>query len=250
MSGSGWSCTGSTCATSNVLAPGLSYPPIAVTVNVALTAPAQVTNQVSVLGGGSAAAGASDPTTIQPLLTSDLMSMSTPTSGSGCTPPPPAAGFSPTDDQALVWFLVNYANVGDQATANWYAPDGSLYTSAAWTPVSASGGSCFWDSINIAGSAPASEPGNWSVSVTWNGSPLFTQQFTIGTTQPVPFDFNHAGHPDVIWQDITSGLAQIWYLAGSQGVTLTGAADLTLTNPWRIVAVADFDGNGTPDVVW
>jgi hypothetical protein len=31
---------------------------------------------------------------------------------------------------------------------------------------------------------------------------------------------------------------------------VTGAANLTRTNPWHIVAVADFDGNGTPDVVW
>jgi hypothetical protein len=75
-------------------------------------------------------------------------------------------------------------------------------------------------------------------------------QFTIKSGTAVPYDFNGGPGPDVIWQDQTSGLAQIWYLGGPQGVTLTGAADLTLTNPWRIVAVADFDGDGTPDVVW
>ena len=67
---------------------------------------------------------------------------------------------------------------------------------------------------------------------------------------PVPFDFNHSGHPDLIWQDPHSGFAQIWYLGGPQGVTLTGAANLALTNPWNIVGVGDFDGDGTPDVVW
>ena len=35
--------------------PGSSYPPITVTVNVAADAPSQVTNQVAVSGGGSAA---------------------------------------------------------------------------------------------------------------------------------------------------------------------------------------------------
>jgi len=73
----------------------------------------------------------------------------------------------------------------------------------------------------------------------------YTYQCVLGLE-----DFNHDGHPDVIWQDMTSGLAQIWYLGGSQGVALTGAANLTLANPWRIVAVADFNGDGNPDVVW
>ena len=66
----------------------------------------------------------------------------------------------------------------------------------------------------------------------------------------VPSDFNHDGHPDVIWEDPTSGFAQIWYLGGGLGVSVTGAADLTQTNPWHIVAVADFNGDGNPDVVW
>ena len=43
---------------------GASYAPIIVTVNVASNPPSQVTNQVSVSGGGSVGAAASDPTTI------------------------------------------------------------------------------------------------------------------------------------------------------------------------------------------
>lgn len=66
----------------------------------------------------------------------------------------------------------------------------------------------------------------------------------------IQFDFNGGTGPDVIWEDPRSGWAQIWYLGGTQGVTLTGAANLTQANPWHIVGVADFDGNGTPDVVW
>ena len=66
----------------------------------------------------------------------------------------------------------------------------------------------------------------------------------------VPSDFNHDGHPDVIWEDPTSGFAQIWYLGGAQGVSVIGAADLTQTNPWHIVGIADFNGDGNPDVLW
>ena len=68
MEGLGWTCPsgGTTCSRSDVLAAGASYPAITATVNVAATAPSSVTNQVSVTGGGSAPANASDATTITP----------------------------------------------------------------------------------------------------------------------------------------------------------------------------------------
>jgi uncharacterized repeat protein (TIGR01451 family) len=59
-----WSCSGNTCTRSDGLAPGQSYPPITVTVNVVTTSQESLTNQVSVSGGGLAAAGASDRTAI------------------------------------------------------------------------------------------------------------------------------------------------------------------------------------------
>jgi uncharacterized protein (TIGR03437 family) len=64
MAGSGWNCVGSACTRSDVLSPGSSYPAITVTVNVASNAPSQVTNQVTVSGGGSGSATASDVTVI------------------------------------------------------------------------------------------------------------------------------------------------------------------------------------------
>jgi hypothetical protein len=66
MTGTGWTCTGSACSRSDVLAGGASYPSITVTVNVAANAPSQVTNQVSVSGGGSVGSTASDTTSITP----------------------------------------------------------------------------------------------------------------------------------------------------------------------------------------
>jgi len=58
------------------------------------------------------------------------------------------------------------------------------------------------------------------------------------------------GLPDVIWQDPVSGLAQVWFLGGAQGVSTVGAANLTASNTWRIVGVGDFNRDGRPDVVW
>jgi uncharacterized repeat protein (TIGR01451 family) len=66
MAGTGWTCPsgGNTCTRNDSLGPGASYPQITVTVNVAANAPGSVTNQVSVSGGGSVTASASDTTTV------------------------------------------------------------------------------------------------------------------------------------------------------------------------------------------
>jgi uncharacterized repeat protein (TIGR01451 family) len=69
IAGAGWSCDLPTlsCNRVDVLPNGASYPPIAVTVNVAGNAPANVTNQAVVSGGGdnnSSNNSASDSTTV------------------------------------------------------------------------------------------------------------------------------------------------------------------------------------------
>ena len=64
MAGAGWSCTANTCTRGDALAGGSSYPTITVRVNVSPTAPAQVTNQVTVSGGGFPTDTVNDPTTI------------------------------------------------------------------------------------------------------------------------------------------------------------------------------------------
>jgi uncharacterized repeat protein (TIGR01451 family) len=64
MAGTGWSCSGNSCTRSDTLAVGGLYPLLIVTVSVAANAPPQVTNQVSVSGGGLIGANASDVTTI------------------------------------------------------------------------------------------------------------------------------------------------------------------------------------------
>jgi C1A family cysteine protease/sugar lactone lactonase YvrE len=66
MAGTGWTCaTGrTTCTRSDVLAAGASYPAITVTVNVATNAASPQVNSVSVSGGGSATASATDSTIV------------------------------------------------------------------------------------------------------------------------------------------------------------------------------------------
>ncbi len=69
MSGTGWTVNFAalTATRSDPLAPGASYPALTITVNVAATAPASVTNTATVSGGGEVVTlndTASDPTTI------------------------------------------------------------------------------------------------------------------------------------------------------------------------------------------
>ena len=56
MAGTGWSCISATCTRSDVLAPGASYPPITVTVNVAATAVSPAIDTATVSGGNSSSA--------------------------------------------------------------------------------------------------------------------------------------------------------------------------------------------------
>ena len=64
MAGTGWTCATNSCTRSDVLNGGGSYPSITVTVNVASNASSPQVNQVSVSGGGTASASATDSTTI------------------------------------------------------------------------------------------------------------------------------------------------------------------------------------------
>jgi hypothetical protein len=63
-------------------------------------------------------------------------------------------------------------------------------------------------------------------------------------------DFNLDGHPDIVWQDQSVGWAQIWFMGGTQGNVVTGAVNLTLSNPWRISGSGDFNSDGRTDLIW
>ena len=68
-SGPGWTCAGtttSTCTRSDVLGPGASYPPIKITVRVAASAAALLTNSATAVGGGDTSSdAASDAIPVQ-----------------------------------------------------------------------------------------------------------------------------------------------------------------------------------------
>ena len=85
MAGNGWSCSSSTCNRSDSLAGGASYPAITIAVNVASNATSPQVNNVSVSGGGSPAATASDSTVIGSVNSAPTAVSVTPSSGTGTT---------------------------------------------------------------------------------------------------------------------------------------------------------------------
>ncbi len=168
MAGTGWSCSNNTCTRGDALNPGSSFPPITVTVNVAVNAPTQVTNQVSAsVGSSTVEASGSDATTITPVVVPPAPVLGAPSNG--------ATGVSMTP--TLTWTASGGATSYDVYFGTLAAP--SLATTTTSTSYSPAGLSYetlyYWQIVarNIAGTAS---------SATWS----FTTGAPVGALRFVP----------------------------------------------------------------
>ncbi len=64
-------------------------------------------------------------------------------------------------------------------------------------------------------------------------------------------DFDQDGNPDLLWRHDRTGSFGVWFMNGTDlkstsMLSPTGVSDVT----WKIVATADFDGDGHPDLLW
>ncbi len=84
-------------------------------------------------------------------------------------------------------------------------------------------------------------------SSTWS----FTTQPSIPSSPPLG-DFDGNGKPDLIWQNDSTRQVGVWYMSGAQGATYQGFGWLAGSGVpgWSVVALADLDGNGQPDLIW
>ena len=102
-----------------------------------------------------------------------------------CTPlPTPATSFSSTDAYAYVFFNISGHASGEQLTRVWYSPNGQVYASGSWSPLSSGTGYCLSVGLKIAGTSAATTPGVWRVRVYSNmitDVPYVDLTFTISS---------------------------------------------------------------------
>jgi hypothetical protein len=96
-----------------------------------------------------------------------------------CVAPKSVSVFQPVDRQAFVWFIALHVRSGDQLRVEWLDPGGAVSTTADYGELPNAGELCFTAQLPIAGFAPASEPGNWTVRAVSNGIVAFSRTFSI-----------------------------------------------------------------------
>jgi hypothetical protein len=73
-----------------------------------------------------------------------------------------------------------------------------------------------------------------------------------GWTLVAAVDLNGDGHPDLIWRNNSTGQVAAWYMGGAGGNIYQSFGWLNSGNlsGWTLVGVADFNGDGHPDLMW
>jgi uncharacterized repeat protein (TIGR01451 family) len=251
MSGTGWTCPsgGATCARGDPLAGGGSYPAITVIVNVSPSAPTQLTNQVSVSGGGSATASAADPTTIAALCSYSLSPASALVafnSGAGTLSVTASAACPWTALSNTPWLTVTSgaSGSGNGIAGYWFAanpngtPRAGTLTAAGWTFTVTQAGVPIGPA-NATSRVGVFDNGLWFLATDTGGISKVIG-FGSPTSTPVTGDWDGTGTTKIGVFD--HGL---WFLANAAGgiYKIIGFGSLT-----AIPVVGDWDGNGTTNI--
>jgi uncharacterized repeat protein (TIGR01451 family) len=279
LSGTGWTCvvSGVTCSRSDTLNAGGSYPAISLTVNVANSAPATVTNTAIVSGGGelnSSNSSTSDPATVAPL--TDLVIASS-----------HLGNFTQGDVGRSYRVIVR--NAGGLPTSGTITAIDTLPSGLTATAISGSGWTCTLATltctrsdvlaasssfpaiaitVNVSATAPSSVSNAATVSgggETNTGNDTANDPTTIWSSQtcgsfgagvgyatggyPTAFataDFNHDGKPDLAVTNNYSSNVSI--LLGDGTGSFAAAVNYSVGNNPYSIATGDFNNDGVVDL--
>ena len=232
MAGPGWSCSAATvtCTRNDALPAGISHPPITLTVNVAGSAPASVTNSVTVSGGGELNrinSTASDTVAVTPL--PDLTITAT-----------HAGSFTQGDTGRA--YRITVRNAGGAAssgmvTAAVTLPSGLTATSLEGIGWSCSTGALTCSRSNALPGNAAFPPIHLTVNVAADAPHQLLTTATVSSSSDDNTANNTASDPTIVWRRQSACATfggPVMYDAGSVPIA---------------VAIANFNGDAWPDVV-
>jgi uncharacterized repeat protein (TIGR01451 family) len=250
IAGPGWTCAANSCTRSDVVGPQASYPPITVTVNVGSNAPSTVSNSVSVSGGGSVIATASDVTIIANAASLTVISANSPNPSTFGRPVSLKATVSPAAATGKVTFYDGTTVLGTGTVSNGQA---SLTTSALAqgsrriTAVYA-GDATYETSLSkpVVQTVTALPQGGFRPPVSYSAGPR-TNSVAVG-------DFNGDGKSDLALAN--TGGDDVSVMLGNGDGTFQTALHSKVAGPNddptggpTYVAVGDFNGDGKLDLV-
>jgi Beta-propeller repeat/FG-GAP-like repeat len=156
-----------------------------------------------------------------------------------------------------------------QVNVNYYGGAGGT-TITGWAVLNSGAGTAGWSVVAVADMNGDHVPDliwqnsqNGQVNVNYYGGAggvsmtgwavLNSGAGTAGWHVVAAGDFDGNGVPDLVWQYSSTGQVNVNYYGGSKRTTLTGFAVLNSgkgTAGWHVLAAADFNGDGVPDLIW
>jgi hypothetical protein len=150
-----------------------------------------------------------------------------------CKVPIEVSVIQPTQRQVFLWFVARGVKPGDALEVDWLDPSGAVSNQARYDDLPAASEICITTQLPVAGFAPASQPGAWTVRVKAGERELVSKRFQIVGDA-------YAGGPrvtSVAWS--RSGAAESDFTVRGEGFqpgSIVHIAEYTRTGGWRYLA--------------